>query len=77
MKFIRKFPCMLWTPEGVWLQTYTSEGQVKSSYCGRLSFYSVAKFAAERKLAFYFERPPAGSSAPVNSPGARTAVAVL
>lgn len=41
---------MIWTPDGVWLQTLGVDGRRRSSYCGRLSLASASAFCGERKL---------------------------
>lgn len=42
--------CMIWKPEGVWLQTYAEDGAIRLSFCGRLSFPSVERFCQEHGI---------------------------
>lgn len=42
--------CVIWTPDGTWLQRTDENGNTRSSWCGRLSFASVERFCGERGL---------------------------
>lgn len=41
---------MIWTPEGVWLQTYTELGELRLSFVGVVSLGSVHAFCRSRGL---------------------------
>lgn len=43
---------MIWTPDGVWLQTVDSSGRVWSHYVGKLTVYSAESFCRERGWRF-------------------------
>lgn len=47
---MKKDAVMIWTPDGVWLQTYDSEGNMKLSGCGKLSRPAVEFFCASRGI---------------------------
>lgn len=42
--------CMIWTENGVWLQTTDSEGRLRLSGCGKLSLASVQAFCQRRRI---------------------------
>lgn len=44
--------CMIWTPDGVWLQT-TAEGVVRLSGLGLLPVWSVEEFCRRRRIALF------------------------
>jgi len=48
----REKDLMIWSEDGVWLQTVDGDGRVRSSFCGRLSRTSVENFCHEHGLAF-------------------------
>lgn len=67
--------CMIWTPDGVWLQT-RSEGRLRSSWCGRLSLASVSQFCAAKRLDLVvMKRPDAGTAGGSGAPSRRVCVA--
>lgn len=43
---------LLWTRDGVWLQTWDN-GAMRSSYCGRISLESVTEFAGTRGMTLH------------------------
>lgn len=50
MKNDRSEPAMVWTAEGVWLQTFDDQGQMRLSGCGQISLESVKFFCKTRGL---------------------------
>lgn len=48
-----KEPCMIWTKDGVWLQTHDSMGCMHLSGCGKLSLHSVEVFCRDRGITLY------------------------
>ena len=47
-----KAECVLWTEDGVWLQTFDVGGTMRLSGLGRMSLHGVEIFCEERGLAF-------------------------
>lgn len=41
---------MIWTPDGVWLQTFDQMGAMKLSGCGKIALHSVEFFCASRGI---------------------------
>jgi hypothetical protein len=49
--------CLIWTDDGVWLQTRGEDGVTRSSYCGQLDRLSVEFFAQTRGLGLHVHEP--------------------
>lgn len=45
-----KRECLLWSPDGLWLQTFSQDGQLRLSYAGRVSYLSAYDFAQRHHL---------------------------
>jgi hypothetical protein len=52
-----KADCMLWTPEGVWLQVGGSGPSMRLSSCGQLSLASCERFCIEKQLPLFVRLP--------------------
>jgi hypothetical protein len=42
--------CMIWTPDGVWLQTFDERGVMHLSGCGRMRLHQVEVFCRDRGI---------------------------
>jgi hypothetical protein len=47
---MRNEACMIWTPDGVWLQTYDETGARRLSGCGRMRLHQVEVFCRDRGI---------------------------
>lgn len=57
-------PCMIWTKDGVWLQTFDETGTMRLSGCGQLSLHSVEVFCRDRGITLYMKSPGADEVRP-------------
>jgi hypothetical protein len=62
----RSEPCMIWTPECVWLQTYDDAGAMKLSCCGQIELHRVEFFCGSRQLQLFIRIP--GRATVINPP---------
>ena len=59
--------CVIWTPDGTWLQRIDERGNVRSSWCGRLAFVTVERFCREHGLPMCVRGLPRESERPEHS----------
>lgn len=48
--------CIIWTENGVWLQTFDSDGRMRLCDCGRITLDSVEAFARAKGLVLDIRR---------------------